>query len=90
MKKIVVQMQKAHLKELMPFGIGNSCNGYADLGNPYMSNTHPWDLYQVLREETRKAGIRLTGLVCLLPEGAEKPMGFLAAHPDYAMLNAKK
>ncbi|MBQ7176098.1 MAG: family 10 glycosylhydrolase [Victivallales bacterium] len=89
-KKIVAQMQKAHLTELMPFGIGNRCNGYADLGNPYMSSTHQWDLFQVLREETRKAGIRLTGVVCLLPEGAEKPMGFLAAHPDYAMLNAKK
>ena len=89
-KTLVERMQKTHLKELMPFGIGNRCNGYADLGNPYMRSSHQWDLFKALREETRKAGIRLTGLVCLLPEGAEKPMGFLVAHPDYAMLNAKK
>ena len=89
-KKIVAQMQKAHLKELMPFAIGNRCNGYADVGNAYMTPSHDWDLFRVLRDETRKANIRLTGLICLLPEGAEKPKGFLAEHPEYAMLNASR
>ena len=89
-KKVVAQMQKAHLKELMPFAIGNRCNGYADVGNAYMTPSHDWDVFRVLRDETRKANIRLTGLVCLLPEGAEKPKGFLSAHPDYAMLNASR
>ena len=88
-KSIVAQMQRVHLKELMPFAIVSRCDCYADLGNPYIHMMRKWDVFRVLREETRNAGIRLTGLVCLLPEGAEKPKGFLEAHPDYAMQNEK-
>ena len=88
-KFIIDWMKRAHLKELMPFAIGNRCEAIADLGNPYMVRPHSWDVFRVLREETEKAGIRLSGLVCLLPEGAERPKGFLKEHPEFAMTDSK-
>ena len=86
-RDILKKMQKANLNELFCFAILNRANTHVWIGNKYMSNKHDWDVFEVLRSETRKAGIKFGALICLLPEGAEKPKGFLAAHPEYAMRN---
>ena len=88
-RDIINKMKKANLNEFFSFAILNRCNTHVKIGSKYMLDKHKWDVFAALREETRKANIKFGALVCLLPEGAEKPKGFLAEHPEYAMRNLK-
>ncbi len=88
-RDIINKMKKANLNEFFSFAILNRCNTHVKIGSKYMLDKHKWDVFAALREETRKANIKFGALVCLLPEGAEKPKGFLAEHPEYAMRNIK-
>ena len=88
-RDIVSKMKKANLNEIFSFAIVNRANTHVKIGNKYMTDLHKWDAFAALREETRKANIKFGALVCLLPEGAEKPKGFLAEHPEYAMRNIR-
>jgi len=88
-RALVAKLKKDHYTELLTFAFGNRCWAHAQFDTPYMKNPFAFDLFKVLREETRKAGLMFTAVVCLLTEGAEKPMGFLAEHPEYAMTDGK-
>jgi hypothetical protein len=86
-KKIIGQIAKGNYTEVAMFVMGNRAISCADVGNPYMKRIHDWDPVRVVREETRKNNLKFSGMVCLIPEGVAKLVGFLAKHPEYAMRN---
>lgn len=84
-KEIMAQMKKANMNELYCFAISNRAYRASFTDNPFHTRIMSWDSLAVFREETRKAGMKFNVFVCLLPEGSEKPRGFLEKHPEYAM-----
>lgn len=90
-KEMVLKAKKNNFNIIIAFIMGNRCWMTSPLAtNPYFRVTHDkYDVFAELRKNCKDAGIRLGGVVCLLPEGAEKLKGILEEHPEWAMRNNK-
>jgi uncharacterized lipoprotein YddW (UPF0748 family) len=85
-KDIVNKARKANLNIMCPFAMGNRAWANYDTENQYFRRVFKkYDPIAIFREECTKAGLELHAIVCVLPEGAEKLLGILKKHPDWAM-----
>ena len=90
-KAMVLKAKKNNFNIIIAFIIGNRCWMTSPLStNPYFRVTHKkYDVFAELKKNCDAVGIKLGGMVCLLPEGVKSLDGILAKHPEWAMRDKK-
>ncbi len=90
-KEIVRKAKESNINILTPFALGNRAWANYNIDNQYFRRIFKtYDPIAEFRNECSKANIKFHVIACTLPEGAEKIMGILKDHPDWAMRAGSK
>ena len=85
-KEMITKLKQCNFNAVYPFANDTKTLMMCDISNKYFTKSFPaWDPFAKLREATKKEGIALGAVICVLAEGIETRKGILQEHPEWAM-----